>query len=88
MGLLQLLLPTLYTDIAALTPAACATISTLYHAGIQPRQILTALRALDTEIGTSLTPKDIYNYTQKARLEELDGRTPIQWLLEVRYLPL
>jgi hypothetical protein len=71
----------------ALTLTACATISTLSRAGLQPRQILTTLRSLDPEIGLSLIPKDISNFTQKARLEELDGRTPIQWLLEVRYLP-
>jgi hypothetical protein len=72
---------------AALGSEARTTISTLSQAGLQPRQILTALRSLDPEIGLSLIPKDIYNFTQKARLEELDGRTPIQWLLEVRYLP-
>jgi hypothetical protein len=72
---------------AALTSDTCTTISTLSHAGLQPRQILTVLRSLDEEIGSSLIPKDISNFIQKARLEELDGRTPIQWLLEVRYPP-
>jgi hypothetical protein len=65
---------------AALISEACATISTLLHTGLQPRQILTILRSLDLEIGLSLVPRDIYNFTQKARLEELDGRTLIQWL--------
>jgi hypothetical protein len=73
---------------AALNPTTCSTIITLSHAGLQPRQILTVLRDIDPEIGMLLIPKDISNFIQKARLEELDGRTPIQWLLEVRYLPL
>jgi hypothetical protein len=62
------------------------TISTLSRAGLSPGQILNTLRCLEPEV--SLIPKDTYNFTQKARLEELGGRTPIQWLLEVRYLPL
>jgi hypothetical protein len=61
-------------------------ISTLVHAGVLTSQILTILCALDTDV--PLIPKDISNLIQKARLKELDGRTLIQWLLEVRYLPL
>jgi hypothetical protein len=69
---------------AALISEACPTISTLSRAGLQPRQILTALCTLDPELGFSLIAKDISNFIQKARLEELDGRTSIQWLLEVK----
>jgi hypothetical protein len=36
----------------------------------------------------TLIPKDIYNYIRKVRLEELDRKSPVQWLLEVNYLPL
>jgi hypothetical protein len=72
--------------IAALTPETRASISTLSHTGLLPNQILTLLRDSNPEI--PLISKDIANITQKLRLEELDGRTPIQWLLEVRYLPL
>jgi hypothetical protein len=43
---------------------------------------------MNLEIVKLLIPKDISNFTQKARLEELGRRTLIQWLLEVRYLPL
>ena len=68
--------------IPALSPATRVSISTLSRAGISPSQILTILR--DTEPEISLIPKDIANLTQKARLEELNGRTPIQWLLEAR----
>jgi hypothetical protein len=70
----------------ALAPLRRTTISTLARAGISTGQILTTLRALDPDV--PLIRKDISNLIQKARLEELDGRTPIQWLLEVRYLPL
>ena len=70
----------------ALAPRGHSTISTLSRAGVSTSQILTTLRALDPDV--PLIPKDISNLIQKARLEELDGRTPIQWLLEVRYLPL
>ena len=73
---------------SAFSPATCDTISTLSHAGLQPRQILTVLRDMDPEITKLLIPKNISNFTQKARLEELDRRTLIQWLLEVRYMPL
>ena len=72
--------------LATMAPGGLNTISTLSRSGISPGQILTTLRSLEPEL--SLIPKDIYNYIQKARLEELDGRTPIQWLLEVGYLPL
>jgi hypothetical protein len=72
--------------LATMAPGGFKTISTLSYAGLSAGQILTTLRTLEPEV--TLIPKDIYNLTQKARLEELDGRTPIQWLLEVRYLPL
>jgi hypothetical protein len=70
----------------ALAPLRRTTISTLARASISTSQILTTLRTLDKDV--PLIRKDISNLIQKARLEELDGRTPIQWLLEVRYLPL
>ena len=61
------------------------TISTLVHAGISTSQILTTLRTLDPDV--PLISKDISNLIQKARLQELDGRTLIQWLLEVLPCP-
>jgi hypothetical protein len=70
----------------ALAPLRRTTISTLARTGILTSQILTTLCALDKDV--PLIRKDISNLIQKARLEELDGRTLIQWLLEVRYLPL
>jgi hypothetical protein len=69
----------------ALAPLRHTTISTLSRAGISTSQILTTLRALDPDV--PLISKDISNLIQKARLQELDGRTPIQWLLEVLPCP-
>jgi hypothetical protein len=62
--------------LATMAPGGPTTISTLSCAGISPRQILTTLCCLEPEL--TLIPKDIYNYIQKAKLEELDRRTPIQ----------
>jgi hypothetical protein len=69
-----------------LAPSGYSTIGVLSRAGLPPGQILNTLRCIEPEV--SLVPKDISNLIQKARLEELDGKTPIQWLLEVKYLPL
>jgi hypothetical protein len=77
---------TAYPAHRLLAPLRRTIISTLVRAGVLTSQILTTLRALDPEV--PIIGKDISNLIQKARLEELDGRTPIQWLLEVRYLPL
>jgi hypothetical protein len=52
------------------------TISTLLYTGLSPGQILNILYCLEPEV--PFLPKDIYNFIQKARLEELDRRTPIQ----------
>jgi hypothetical protein len=71
--------------LATMAPGGRATISTLSRAGLSASQILTTLCCLEPEL--TLIPKDIYNFTQKARLEELAGRTPIQWLLEVLPCP-
>ena len=68
--------------VAALAPDIHALISTLSSAGLSPGQVLTVLRQSNPDI--ALTPKDIGNLTQKDRRDELNGRTPIQWLLEAR----
>lgn len=67
--------------IAAISADTYTAISTLSRAGLSPGQILTTLRESDPDI--PLIPKDIANLTQKDRLEQLDGMTPIQWLLKV-----
>jgi hypothetical protein len=66
---------------AAITPATRAEIGRFSHAGLTISQILSTLRTSDPE--TPLIAKDISNIVQQMRAEQLDGRTPIQWLLEV-----
>jgi hypothetical protein len=72
--------------ITALTPDTRTEITRLSRAGLSPGQILTTLRLSDSQ--TPLVVKDIGNIVQQIRAEELNGRTPIQWLLEVRIRPL
>jgi hypothetical protein len=72
--------------LAALSDNTRALISNLSSSGLPPAQILTILRKADPNI--ALIPKDIANLTYQERLEELNGRTPIQWLLEVMSLLL
>ena len=67
----------------ALTPEIRTQIGILAQSGLNPSQILTILRTATPEI--PLVVKDISNAIQEARLTELSGRTPIQWLLDVRY---
>jgi len=71
--------------IAAISLDTHALICSLSRAGLSPGQILTALRELDPTV--PLIPKDIANLTQRDRLKQLDGLTPIIWLLKV-YNPL
>jgi hypothetical protein len=67
---------------AALTLETRAQISGFVQAGQSISQILINLRTSDPEL--PLIAKDIGNIVQQIRAEELNGRTPIQWLLEVR----
>jgi hypothetical protein len=66
---------------AVLTPETRTEISRLSQVGFAPGQILTTLRLSDSQ--TPLVVKDIGTMVQQFRAEELNGRTPIQWLLEV-----
>jgi hypothetical protein len=68
--------------IAALLPDIRAEITKLAQAGLSTSQILTTLRISNSEL--PLIAKDIGNIVQQMRSEQLNGRTPIQWLLEVR----
>jgi hypothetical protein len=68
--------------IAALTLAIRTEIGRLSHAGLSTNQILSTLRISNPSM--TLIAKDIGNIVQQIRAEELNGRTPIQWLLEVR----
>ncbi|KAJ6142418.1 hypothetical protein N7471_001906 [Penicillium samsonianum] len=47
--------------------------------GIPTRRILTKLR--ESDLDSSLTPRDIYNFRKKINMEFLAGRTPLQALL-------
>jgi FAR1 DNA-binding domain len=66
---------------AALTPDIRAQIGIFVRAGQSISQILTNLRI--SHPGIPLIAKDISNIVQQIRAEELNGKTPIQWLLEV-----
>jgi hypothetical protein len=66
----------------ALTPEIRTQIGILAQSGLNPSQILTILQSATPEI--PLVVKDISNAIHEARLTELSGRTPIQWLLDVR----
>jgi hypothetical protein len=67
----------------ALTPETRTEITRLSRTGLSPGQILTTLRLSNSQ--TPLIVKDIGNIVQQIRAEELNGRTPIQWLLEGEY---
>jgi hypothetical protein len=66
---------------AAITPATRTQIGSLSHTGLTISQILSTLRS--TNPGIPLIAKDISNIVQLNRAEQLNGRTPIQSLLEV-----
>ena len=70
----------------SLLPDIRAEITRSAQAGLSTGQILTTLRVSD--LGLPLIAKDIGNIIQQMRAEQLKGRTPIQWLLEVRIKPL
>lgn len=71
--------------IAALVPATRAEIVRLSQT-LSTSQILSTLRVSDPEM--PLIAKDISNIVQQMRAEDLRGRTPIQWLIEVSNRPL
>ena len=49
--------------------------------GHSPTQILDAIRQNNPE--SNLIPRDVYNLLASLRVEELNGQTPIEWLLQV-----
>jgi hypothetical protein len=52
--------------------------------GHSPTQILDAIRKSNPE--SNLIPRDIYNLLASMRVEELDGKTPVEWLLQASYV--
>jgi hypothetical protein len=75
--------------IASMTLEERAKVKELASLNNTPTQILDSLRAGNP--GTHLISKDIYNLLASLRLEELNGKTPVEWLLnkleELNYSP-
>jgi hypothetical protein len=67
--------------IASLDPAAREAIIKYAGLGMGSTQICIALRTEFPAI--LLVPSDIVNIVQQARLTQLDGKRPIEWLLQV-----
>jgi hypothetical protein len=65
--------------IASLGPDIRNQIESLWRSGVTNAQILSTLYITHPDI--QLTTTDITNMTQSIRNQELEGRTPIQWLL-------
>jgi hypothetical protein len=65
----------------AMTPEEHAKVKQMNLENLIPNEILTSLRCANPE--SNLIPRDIYNLLAKLRMEELAGKTPIEWLLEV-----
>ena len=68
--------------IASISPFIYAQIKTLASTGIGNAQILSTIRQENPT--ALLSQKDVSNIVQKARIQQLNGKTPIQWLMEVR----
>ena len=71
--------------IAALDSKIIGQIESLVCSGLSNSQILAVIRH---ENGPSilLAQKDISNLAQKSRLEQLGGKTPMDWLFQVCYI--
>ena len=67
--------------LVAQPPEVLREINRLRKGGNSPADILSTLRVDRPDI--SLVPKDIYNLNAKQRLDDLAGKTPIQWLMDV-----
>ena len=67
--------------VAAMTPEERAILRDMSVLGHSPTQILDAIRKSNPE--SNLIPRDIYNLLASMRMEELDGKTPVEWLLQV-----
>jgi hypothetical protein len=72
--------------IAAITLLQKAKVKEMQGLCYSPNQILHALQKDDLEC--ALIPRDIYNLLASLRIEELNGQSPIEWLLQVTSLLL
>jgi hypothetical protein len=67
--------------LGAITVEDRRKVAEMNQLGHSPTAILAALRLANPE--TLLVARDIYNLLYSLRIEELDGLTPIEWLLWV-----
>jgi hypothetical protein len=68
--------------IAALKPEERTMVRDMSALGHSPTQILNAIRKDNPE--SNLIPRDVYNLLAGLRVEELAGKTPIEWLRQVK----
>jgi hypothetical protein len=67
--------------IAALKPEERTMVRDMSALGHSPTQILNAIRKDNPK--SNLIPRNIYNLLAGLRVEELAGKTPIEWLRQV-----
>jgi hypothetical protein len=70
-----------YPSLRRLNDQRLAAVGRLSDAGCTPRQILSALRLEEQDLAA--VSRTTYNAPAKIRREMLDGRTPIQALLDI-----
>lgn len=68
--------------LAAIPAETAAQIDTFAKAGLSNAQIVSTLRQESNDV--TLTSKDVSNLVQKSRSKELNGMSPLLWLLKVR----
>jgi hypothetical protein len=66
---------------ASMTPEEHTIVKDMSILGYSPNQILHRLRQLNPEL--VLIPRDIYNLIASLRIQELDSKTLVEWLLKV-----
>ena len=85
MALLQLLQPVLNTGLLPLHQILVLRLVTYHGTGCQ---LVKSLRhSVELSLKYPIIMKDISNIFQLKGADELNGRTPIQWLLEVSITP-
>jgi hypothetical protein len=66
---------------ASMTPKEQTIVKDMSILSHSPNQILHRLRQLNPK--SELILQDIYNLIASLRIQELDGKTPVEWLLKV-----
>jgi hypothetical protein len=67
--------------IASMASSEKDRVKEMQSLGYPPSQILRTIRSENKD--SLLIPRDIYNLLAGFRIEELNGKTPIEWLLQV-----